>query len=164
MDTNSENIFHKITNLLKKYKHGMTCEEIQLAMTSQWLRISDFSHRPINLQLKLFWTLLQFTTLAKDVVEGPKCLGIYFGKLLNTLPVNSVIWIHSRSIGSSLALIIHQIAKSGEFLHHTLSLNNEGMTIHFSFNSSIGLMLNRFYRRHRNHFPQSTCCFIDILL
>lgn len=130
LERNTKNIFGKIANLLKKYQtNGMTCEEIQVALTSQWLRVSDFSHRSIILQIKLFWTLLQFTTLAKDIVEGPKILGIYFGKLLNTLPVNSVIWVHSRSIGSSLAQIIHRITKSGEFLHHTLSLNNEGTVV-----------------------------------
>lgn len=153
-DSNLQNILQKITNVVKKYQSGMNYEEIQLALTSQWLKISEFSQRPIILQLKLFCTLLQFTILSKDgqnsrtlsgrssstspvgstailppssrVNDGIQLLGNYFGKLLNVTLFNSILWRHVQSFGASILSLIVEIQKTGIYQSHTLSLTYEG--------------------------------------
>jgi hypothetical protein len=134
MDSNYENISFKINNLLRKYQHGMVMDEIQLAVTSQWLKISEFSQRPLALQIKLLSALLQFVILSKDRIEGPNYLGRYFGKLLNSISMtNSLIWHQSRAIGSSLVQIMLEIFRTRKFSHSTLSLSYEGLVLLLAF-------------------------------
>lgn len=138
MEMNIDTILHKINNVLQKYRDcgSMTLEEIQLAMTSQWLRISEFSQRPLILQLKLFCTILQFTILSKDQQQlqqeegkGPKFLGNYCGKLLNVIPLNSILWHHVQNFGISIVQIILDIAQTGIYQSHSIALNFEGSSI-----------------------------------
>jgi hypothetical protein len=130
MESSYESICSKIKSLLRKYQHGMAMEEIQLAVTSQWLRISEFSQRPLSLQIKLLSALLQFVILSKDRIEGPNYLGGYFGKLLNSISMtNSLIWHQSRAIGSSLVQIMQEIFRTGKFSHSTLSLSYQGLSV-----------------------------------